>query len=473
MKNLSQIAFCVLAGLAFICQSVLAFNPTSKTNVVNYWGQNSVSFSGGDEGDLSAYCQDDTIDLFVIAFVSQIVNGAPVLNLANHCETTFPGSNLLSCPKIAQDIKACQAKGKALVISIGGASGSYSIEDPAAGAAFAEQIWNIFLGGNSATRPFGDAILDGVDLDLESGTNKGYIAFINTLRAKFATSSRNYYITSAPQCPYPDHATQAALDAAWFDLVLVQFYNNYCGVQAYGTGNFNFDTWNNWATTVSINKDVRVLLGVPGGPGAAGSGVIGSSQLTNILGNIRSYSNFGGVMMWDAGVARKSGLAAAAASFLHGSSPVTTTTTRTTTTTTTTKTTTTTTPATPSPTGGACSAPAWSASATYNAGAKVSYNGHQYTAQWWSQNNVPTDGAPWTDNGLCSGTGPSPGGCSGVAAWSSSTAYAGGSKVTYGGFVYTAQWWSQGETPGTSSVWTKGAACAATLRRRLYPNRRF
>ncbi|KAI7828779.1 glycoside hydrolase family 18 protein, partial [Gamsiella multidivaricata] len=306
--------------LALAAQSVSAFNPLSKTNVVNYWGQNSVSFSGGTETDLVNYCQDDTINAFAIAFVYQIQNGKPVLNLANHCGGTFPGTNLLNCPKVGQDIKACQARGKAIVISIGGASGSYSLPDAVSGTAFAEQIWNTFLGGSSSTRPFGDAVLDGVDLDLESGQNAGYVAFISTLRNKFASAGRRYYITAAPQCPYPDQATKDALANSWFDLVWVQFYNNYCGVQSFGTSNFNFDTWNNWATTVSKNKDVRILLGVPGGPGGAGSGVIDASRLNTILGAIKSYSNFGGVMMWDAGIARQSGLAASAATYLQQSS---------------------------------------------------------------------------------------------------------------------------------------------------------
>ncbi|KAG0222445.1 hypothetical protein BGX31_009145 [Mortierella sp. GBA43] len=85
-------------------------------------------------------------------------------------------------------------------------------------------------------------------------------------------------------------------------------------------------------------------------------------------------------------------------------------------------------------------------------------------------------GAPWTDNGVCgtsptSTTGPTPtsnpSSCSGVSAWSSSAAYTTGNKVSYGGYLYTAQWWTQGETPGSAAVWTKGGSCAA-LRRRLY-----
>ncbi|KAF9938944.1 hypothetical protein BGZ75_006094 [Mortierella antarctica] len=121
--------------------------------------------------------------------------------------------------------------------------------------------------------------------------------------------------------------------------------------------------------------------------------------------------------------------------------------------------------------GGSCTLPAWSDAKVYNSGDKVSYQGRQYTCQWWSQNNVPTAGGPWTDNGACSG-GPTPtpgtGSCANVSPYSSSTAYTGGSKVTYGGFIYTAQWWTQGETPGSAAAWVKGAACSATLRRRLY-----
>ncbi|KAF9308516.1 Chitinase 1 [Podila horticola] len=433
----------------------------------------SVSSTGGSEAALASYCQDDTIDVFAIAFVSQIVNGKPILNLANHCGGTFSGSALLNCPQVGADIKSCQSKGKALVISIGGASGAYSLDTADAGTAFALQIWDTFLGGSSSTRPFGDAVLDGVDLDLESGTNKGYIAFVQTLRAKFASSSKPYYITSAPQCPFPDVATQAALNAAWFDLVWVQFYNNYCGVQTFGTNNFNFNQWNDWATTVSVNKNVRILLGVPGGPGGAGSGIVTASQLTTILAGVKSYSNFGGVMMWDAGISAQSGLVTAAASYLHNLPGGGTTTTTKTTTTTPAVTTATVPPtkttATPTPTqgGGSCSAAAWNSATAYSGGAVVSYNGHTYTAQWWSQGNVPTSGSPWTDNGPCSGTGPAPTatpGCSGVAAWSSATAYSGGAKVTSGGYVYTAQWWTQGDTPGTNSVWVQGAACSSNAK---------
>ena len=52
------------------------------------------------------------------------------------------------------------------------------------------------------------------------------------------------------------------------------------------------------------------------------------------------------------------------------------------------------------------------------------------------------------------------GSCAGVSAWNSATAYVGGSKVTYGGFLWTASWWTEADTPGgPAGVWVKGAAC--------------
>ncbi|KAG0237591.1 glycoside hydrolase superfamily [Mortierella sp. GBAus27b] len=324
--NFGLLSIYALLSVSFVRQSVSAFDPLKKTNVVTYWGQNSVAHNGGSESSLAEYCNGDTIDVFALAFIHRIENGIPILNLSKHCSDKYPGTSMLRCPKIGQDIKACQARGKAVVVSIGGATGSYSLPDEASGRAFAEQIWNLFLGGSSNTRPFGDAIVDGIDLDLESGQNAGYVALIDTLKSKFKSSSsssagrgRSYYITAAPQCPYPDQATKEALEKSWFDLVWVQFYNNHCGVQNYGTEHFNFDKWNNWATTVSANKNVRILLGVPGGPGAAGTGVIDKNQLTTILKGVQSYSNFGGVMMWDAGIAQLSGLASAATQFLRAS----------------------------------------------------------------------------------------------------------------------------------------------------------
>ncbi|KAF9162486.1 hypothetical protein DFQ26_003508 [Actinomortierella ambigua] len=124
-----------------------------------------------------------------------------------------------------------------------------------------------------------------------------------------------------------------------------------------------------------------------------------------------------------------------------------------------------------------CPYPTWQPATAYSTGAVVLFNGNKYTAKWWTQGDQPSNGGPWADNGPCTG-GPTPtvtsgtggGSCSGVGAWASTSTYTGGSKVTYQNFLWTAQWWTQGETPGTASVWAKGAQCSATLKRRLYNN---
>jgi len=53
--------------------------------------------------------------------------------------------------------------------------------------------------------------------------------------------------------------------------------------------------------------------------------------------------------------------------------------------------------------GGTCSAPAWVSTTAYNGGAVVSYNGHQWTAKWWTQGDIPGNNSQnvWTDNGAC------------------------------------------------------------------------
>lgn len=83
---------------------------------------------------------------------------------------------------MAAGIKTCQTAGKIVTISLGGASGSIGFTDDSQASGFADLIWDLFLGGTSTTRPFGDAVLDGVDLDIEGGATTGYSAFVTQLR---------------------------------------------------------------------------------------------------------------------------------------------------------------------------------------------------------------------------------------------------------------------------------------------------
>jgi chitinase len=122
--------------------------------------------------------------------------------------------------------------------------------------------------------------------------------------------------------------------------------------------------------------------------------------------------------------------------------------------------------ASPTPTGGTggCSAAAWVSTTAYVGGQQVSYNGHLWTAKWWTQGDIPGNNSQgvWTDNGACGGgTTPTPtptGSC--PAAWNSASVYVAGNTVSYGGHMWTAKWWTQGDTPGGSAgVWTDNGVC--------------
>lgn len=135
----------------------------SKSNgaglLVVYWGQNE------GESRLTDACNTGLYDIVNIAFLSTFGRGQkPQINLAGHCD---PASN--GCQRVSTGIRNCQARGIKVMLSIGGDSRSYSLSSAEEARSVAEYIWNNFLSGNSNSRPFGDAILDGVDFDIEGG----------------------------------------------------------------------------------------------------------------------------------------------------------------------------------------------------------------------------------------------------------------------------------------------------------------
>ncbi|KAE8355789.1 class III chitinase [Aspergillus coremiiformis] len=321
----------------------------STSNVAVYWGQNSFNGQGElAQQSLGYYCNDEKIDVIILAFLITIngQGGAPQINFANagnNC-TTFEGTNLLKCPQIGADITTCQKKGKTIILSIGGATYSEGgFQSESAAEAGADLIWKTFgpsatngpllnasninatsvyhagrlnrfnstglhaIRANSATihRPFGNATVDGFDFDFEANV-KNTAPFANRLRKlSDADQTRKYYLTAAPQCPYPDAADEDILNGSVsVDAIFVQFYNNGCGVNSFVSGqqkqsSFNFEQWDNWAKTVSKNKKAKVLLGVPANTGAASTGYLSASQLAPVIEYSKSFESFGGVMMWD------------------------------------------------------------------------------------------------------------------------------------------------------------------------------
>ncbi|MFT4210832.1 MAG: carboxypeptidase regulatory-like domain-containing protein [Microbacterium sp.] len=100
---------------------------------------------------------------------------------------------------------------------------------------------------------------------------------------------------------------------------------------------------------------------------------------------------------------------------------------------------------------------AWSASTVYTAGDRVSYDGAVYVAQWWTQGETPgsTSYGAWAEIGAATectaGTTP---------AWTSSWIYTGGETVVYDGKRWQAKWWTRNQTPGDVwGPWTLLDAC--------------
>ncbi|PVH17679.1 uncharacterized protein CXQ87_000572 [Candidozyma duobushaemuli] len=280
--------------LVSLIGNVLAFSASSNKNMAVYWGQNSY----GNQERLSAYCDNDDTDIILVSFVT----GFPELslNFANQCGGSF-SNGVLHCPQIGEDIKTCQDKGKKILLSLGGASGSYGFSEPNAdedAEKFAEVLWNKFGAGSDDERPFDDAIVDGFDFDLENNNPLGTVSLSKSLRKQFDNDpSRQYYLAAAPQCVYPDASQGELLAETQIDFAFIQFYNNYCGLG----DSFNWDTWQKFAEETSPNKDIKLYVGLPGDSTSAGSGYADLDKVKkNVGSDILNNKNFGGFMLWDA-----------------------------------------------------------------------------------------------------------------------------------------------------------------------------
>lgn len=281
----------LLFAATYLVGLVAAFDGLSKSNVAVYWGQNSY----GGQQRLSTYCESDAVDIVLLSFLYAFPNNLQV-DFSNACGTSYP-DGLRHCTTIADDIKTCQSLGKKVLLSLGGALGAYGFSSDAQATTFASTLWDKFGGGSDSERPFDDAVVDGFDLDLENNSQTGTVALGKALRTMFAKdSSKQYYLSAAPQCPYPDASVGEFLAGADVDFAFIQFYNNYCALGS----NFNWDTWQTFASGTSPNKNIKLFMGLPGAPSSAGSGYVTPSTVKQYVDQVKSTANFGGIMLWDA-----------------------------------------------------------------------------------------------------------------------------------------------------------------------------
>ncbi|KAF2270835.1 glycoside hydrolase [Lojkania enalia] len=333
MPSKTARAAALAAGL--LATTAFAFDASSSKNVAVYWGQ------GYSQIDLSTLCADPSVDIVNLAFVNQFpknVGEFPATNFANACGEEMyqyadgTNSGLRSnCPSIGPGIKECQAAGKKVLLSVGGGwPTDYYLETSEIAEYFAEFLWGAFGPQTSEwvdagkPRPFGDASVDGFDLDIESFVSPApfdgyqyanYGAFVSHLKdVLFPTGPSTYYISGAPQCVIPDARLADAIATSAFDFVFVQFYNtptcsSRAGINGLSAGStdFTFDDWVAWLKSNSANPGVKMYLGLPAGTDGAPYDTdsyltpIEANQLISYYGQKHS-DIFGGVMLWEATV---------------------------------------------------------------------------------------------------------------------------------------------------------------------------
>ncbi|KAG6819148.1 hypothetical protein H0H93_014881 [Arthromyces matolae] len=123
----------LLAVLAAGFLQTQAFDNSRSDNLAIYWGQNSYGAATGSssgQSSLATYCQDDTVDVIPMAFLSDFFStgGLPTMDLSDTCSVSgngkFSGTALPNCQFLADDIKTCQKNGKIITLSLGGADGT-------------------------------------------------------------------------------------------------------------------------------------------------------------------------------------------------------------------------------------------------------------------------------------------------------------------------------------------------------------
>ncbi|KAM0931692.1 hypothetical protein ACQ4PT_000157 [Festuca glaucescens] len=288
---------CILTTLLFT-SSVLVIAADDSISIAIYWGQNA------SEGTLSDTCGTGLYAYVNLAFLSTFGAGrAPVIDLSGHCDA--PSG---SCATLAADIASCQSAGVKVLLSMGGGALGYNLSSPSDAQEVAAYLWDNFLGGTGAAppRPLGDAVLDGIDFDLEA-PSRYYDDLARNLTSLYASanSEKKYLLTAAPQCLFPDASLGGALGTGLFDHVWVQFYNNPPCQFAPGDASALRSAWQQWTAAL---PSATVYLGLPASLEAAGSGYVDADTLVSqVLPLVEGAANYGGVMLWSRSYDKDSG----------------------------------------------------------------------------------------------------------------------------------------------------------------------
>ncbi|MET3130767.1 chitinase [Oxalobacteraceae bacterium GrIS 1.11] len=262
----------------------------------------------------------DDWDVIVVSFGDNAGNG-------NVSFTLDPSAG--SEAQFIADIKAKQAKGKKVVLSLGGQNGSVSVDSAAEADNFASSL-------NDILNRYG---FDGIDLDLENGVTQGapiqtYLPLaVKSLKAKVGAK---FYLSMAPEWVYVEggYTSYGSIWGAYIPIINAlrneltilhpQYYNNGDVYTPYSSAALKAGSADQLVATAKMLiegfhygdqvfaglRPDQVGFGVPSGRSSANSGFTTSADVNNALncltrlsncGSIRpaaAYPAFRGVMTW-------------------------------------------------------------------------------------------------------------------------------------------------------------------------------
>jgi chitinase len=349
-------------------------------------------------------------DIVAVAFADAVPGrrGAIAFNLDPTLASRLNGYTV---DAFKADIARLHGQGRKVVLSVGGQNGQVYVDDAAAASAFADTTVGLM-------QTYG---FDGVDIDLENAPNLQYMT--SALRQIRDRAGAGFVLTMAPETLYvqPGGSYLRLIDEV-DDLITVvntQYYNSGAMLgrdgRIYNQGTVDFMTAQADILLDGHLRPDQVGLGLPASPSGAGSGYVSPGLVNDALsclaygtrcGSYRpaaQYPTIRGAMTWSINWDAANGyqFANTVGPFLDGmggGGPGPTTTGPTTTGPTTTGPTTSTTRP-----GGCAGVVAWNPATAYWGGDVVAYNGHRWSAKWWTQGDVPGANAQdvWVDQGTC------------------------------------------------------------------------
>ncbi|MFI8203293.1 chitinase [Streptomyces sp. NPDC085937] len=224
-------------------------------------------------------------DIIAVSFADATgTPGAVTFNLDS------AGLNGYTVDQFKADVRAKQAAGKKVIISVGGEKGTVSVNDQASATNFANSVYALM-------QEYG---FDGVDIDLENGLNPTWMT--QALRSLSAKAGPSMILTMAPQTIDMQSTSGSYFRTALnvkdiLTVVNMQYYNSGsmlgCDGKVYSQGTVDFLTALACIQLENGLDPSQVGLGLPASTRGAGSGYVAPSVVNAALDCLTRGTNCG------------------------------------------------------------------------------------------------------------------------------------------------------------------------------------